>query len=82
MPRIWIGASRLNEPSIRGITNAGFRHVIDLTYRRFGRLTWVSLHPTPDAQDEGIRDAIAAARRIMLRPGELAIGPYAIGWLA
>lgn len=77
VPRVWIGASRLNAPSTRGIANAGFRHVLDLTYRRLVRLTAVTLRPAPDAPPE----TIAAARRILLKPGENVIGPFAFGWL-
>ncbi len=78
VPRVWIGASRLNAPSIRGIANAGFRHAIDLTYRRFGKFTWLVLRASPDATQA---DA-TAARRILLKPGEWVAGPFAVGWLA
>jgi GNAT superfamily N-acetyltransferase len=78
VPRVWIGASRLNAPSVRGIAKAGFRHVIDLTYRRFGRLTWITTREAPDAPGESVR----LACRILLKPGELVIGPLAFGWLA
>ena len=37
--QIWIGASLQNQPSIRGIANAGFAHVLDLSYRRLWRLS-------------------------------------------
>jgi len=41
IPRIWIGTSRLNRPSIRGIANAGFKSVVDCTYYRFYRMTFM-----------------------------------------
>jgi GNAT superfamily N-acetyltransferase len=78
VPRVWIGSSRLNTPSIRGIANAGFQHVIDLTYRRIALLTLIVLRAAPDAPPA----AVTAARRILLKPGEWAAGPIAVGWLA
>jgi GNAT superfamily N-acetyltransferase len=47
--RVWIGASRQNQPSIRGIVNAGFQSIADVIYRRFLRITtmWVIDAPNP-----------------------------------
>jgi GNAT superfamily N-acetyltransferase len=75
VPRAWIGASRLNIPSIRGIANAGFQHVLDLTYRRIGRLTWIVTHRAEDSDD-----LVRAAREILLKPDEWVFGRVAIGW--
>src|SRR5215472_13484353 len=45
--RLWIGASRGNLPSLRGIASAGFKPVIKMTYVRvFGfKHVWVSDYP-------------------------------------
>lgn len=50
VPRIWIATARHNQPSVRGIVNAGFRSVVDLTYRRFYRLTWLWIHQVPSTR--------------------------------
>lgn len=74
--RIWIGASRHNQASISGIANAGFRHVLDLTYWRIWRLKamWfsrVASDPSPLA---------AAAYRILLSAHERRFGRLALGY--
>jgi ribosomal protein S18 acetylase RimI-like enzyme len=74
--RIWIGASRHNQASISGIVNAGFKHVVDLTYWRAWRLTamWfsqVASGPSP---------IVAAAYRILLSAGERRFGRLALGY--
>jgi GNAT superfamily N-acetyltransferase len=76
-PRIWIGASRLNQPSVRGFANAGFSPVIDLSYRRLYRLTTMWLRGADSAGD-GLVDA---AFRIVLNDHERRIGPLAVGIL-
>jgi GNAT superfamily N-acetyltransferase len=45
--RLWIGASRLNRPSLRGFAAAGFQPAINLTYLRLGRWrhVWVGARP-------------------------------------
>jgi ribosomal protein S18 acetylase RimI-like enzyme len=45
--RLWIGASRGNQPSLRGIASAGFQPVIKMTYVRLLRFkhVWVSDYP-------------------------------------
>lgn len=77
VPRIWIGASRLNQPSIQGFVNAGFQPVLDVTYRRFFRLTFLWLH---QAMTE-TRPLIAAAYRIILNHHERRLGRLAIGYI-
>lgn len=77
VPRIWIGASRLNQPSVRGIANAGFTHVIDVTYRRFYRLTLLRLHHSPSAPPS----LTSAAYRILINDHERLVGRLAIGYL-
>jgi hypothetical protein len=74
--RIWIGASRLNQPSIRGFANAGFKPVVDCTYRRFFRLTLMWFH-----QALSIRQPlVSAAYRILLYDHERRFGRLAIGF--
>jgi GNAT superfamily N-acetyltransferase len=75
-PRVWIGASRLNLPSIHGIANAGFRHVLDLTYRRWAALTLIYLRPAADVPPA----IFEKTERILLKPGERRIGRFAFGW--
>jgi GNAT superfamily N-acetyltransferase len=77
VPRIWIGASRLNQPSIQGFANAGFQHVVDVTYRRFWRLTLLWIH---QAQSEK-RPLTSAAYRILINDHERRYGRLAIGFL-
>ena len=76
VPRLWIGASRQNQPSIRGFANAGFKPVIDLTYRRFFRLTVLWFQKAPEAS----RRFISAAYRILVNNHEHRFGPVAIGY--
>ena len=76
VPLIWIGASRLNQPSVRGIAKAGFQQVLDLTYRRFFRLTLLWLHHPPVEN----RPLIGEAYRILLNKHERTIGRLALGW--
>lgn len=74
--RIWIGASRRNHASVRGLANAGFQPVIDVTYRRVVRLTlmWVRQHPVA-------REAlVTAAFRIVQNTHERRLGPLLIGY--
>lgn len=76
VPRIWIGASRLNQPSVKGIANAGFNRVVDLTYRRFSALTLLWFREAAAAPQH----LIAAANRILLDDHERRIGPLAVGF--
>jgi RimJ/RimL family protein N-acetyltransferase len=75
-PTIWIGASRLNQPSIQGIAKAGFKRVLDATYRRTLFLTFVWFKESTANQPALIPDAY----RIMQKPSERRIGNVAIGW--
>jgi len=76
-PRIWIGASRLNQPSVRGFANAGFQPVIDLTYRRLFRLTTMWLRGAASAEN----GLVGAAYRIVINDHERRIGRLAVGVL-
>ena len=76
IPRIWIGASRQNQPSILGIANAGFQQVVDLTYRRFYRLTLLWFREAPTA----LPPLVSAAYRILLNEHERRFGQLAIGY--
>jgi ribosomal protein S18 acetylase RimI-like enzyme len=76
VPHIWIGASRQNRPSVQGIANAGFSHVLDLTYRRFYGLTLLWFQQAPRVRP----GLIAAAYRLLLADHEQRFGPLAIGY--
>jgi ribosomal protein S18 acetylase RimI-like enzyme len=74
--RIWIGASRHNQASISGIANAGFKHVLALTFWRAWRLAvmWfsqVASAPSPP---------VAEAYRILLGAHERRFGRLALGY--
>jgi GNAT superfamily N-acetyltransferase len=75
-PRIWIGASRQNQPSIRAFANAGFQPVVDVTYRRFVHLTVMSVHHAPSAR----RSLVSAAYRILLNDHERRFGHLIFGY--
>jgi GNAT superfamily N-acetyltransferase len=74
--RIWIGASRQNQASIKGIKNAGFRHVVNLLYRRFYRLT-ILWFQEPSSSPAGL---IPAAYSILLKDYEYRFGRLVVGW--
>jgi GNAT superfamily N-acetyltransferase len=74
--RLWIGASRQNQPSIRAFANAGFKPVVDVTYRRFFSLTLMWIHRVASAQ----QPLISAAYRILLNNYERRFGPLAVGY--
>ena len=76
VPTIWIGASRLNQPSVQGIANAGFQQVIDLTYRRFFRLTLIRFQAAATAPPS----LVSAAARILFHDRERRVGPLVIGY--
>jgi GNAT superfamily N-acetyltransferase len=76
IPRLWIGASRQNRPSVRGFANAGFQPVMDLTYRRIYRLKLIWFQEAPAAPSH----LILAAYRILLNHGEYRLGPLALGY--
>ena len=77
-PTIWIGASRLNQPSIQGIANAGFKRVLDATYRRILYITFMWFKESTTNYPTLIPDAY----RIMQKPSERLIGRVAVGWYA
>lgn len=76
VPRIWIGASRQNQPSVQGIANAGFQRVIDLIYRRFTFLTIIWFQEEIKAPSS----LVSAAYRILLNDHERRFGSLAIGY--
>lgn len=76
VPRLWIGASRQNQPSVRGFANAGFNPVIDLIYRRLFRLTVLWFREEPTA----LPRLVSAAYRILLNSHEVRLGSLAIGY--
>jgi ribosomal protein S18 acetylase RimI-like enzyme len=63
--RVWIGASRANHPSLRGIASVGFQPVIKMTYVRLLRWKYVWVHDYPNASPE----ASVNARRGLLASG-------------
>ncbi len=74
--RLWIGASRQNQPSIQGIANAGFNQIVDVTYHRFFRLTVLWFREAPTAPPA----LVSAAYCILLNRHERRFGPLAIGY--
>lgn len=75
VPRIWIGAGRQNRPSVRGIANAGFDHVVDVNYYRLSRLSLFWMHKALSAPNP----LVAEAYRIMLNEHERRIGRLFLG---
>jgi len=75
--RVWIGASRLNQPSVRGFTNAGFSRVLDLSYRRFYRFSLMRLLPSSSPAHPLFEDA----REKLINRHERRLGPLAVGFL-
>jgi ribosomal protein S18 acetylase RimI-like enzyme len=76
VPRIWIGASLQNQPSIRAFANAGFQPVVDVAYRRLYYLTLMWIHHAPSAR----RTLVSAAYRILLNNHERRLGQLIIGY--
>lgn len=74
--RLWIGASRQNQPSVRAFANAGFNRVVDVVYRRFYRLTLMWIQSANSAP----RPLVSAAYRILLNEHERRVGPLLIGF--
>ncbi len=74
--RLWIGASRQNQPSIQGMVNAGFKQVVDVTYRRFYYLTLLWFQEAATAPPP----LVSAAYCILLNHHERRFGPLAIGY--
>jgi ribosomal protein S18 acetylase RimI-like enzyme len=75
LARIWIGASLQNRPSITGIANAGFAHVLDLSYRRRLRLSAMWIRRASAA-----RPLLATAYRLLMQPHERRIGRVIVGY--
>jgi GNAT superfamily N-acetyltransferase len=77
VPLIWIGAGRQNRPSVRGIANAGFRHVVDCNYYRLYRLSLLWMKKPLGAADplvaEGYRILAGEHER---RAGRLLVGVH------
>lgn len=73
---IWIGASRLNQPSVKGFVNAGFQQVVDCTYRRLYRLSLLYIH---QALSDRI-PLVADAYRILINDHERRFGRLLIGY--
>ena len=73
---LWIGASRENQPSVRGLANAGFERVADVNYNRFLWLTLFNVMPAPAAP----APLVSAAFRIMINDHERLIGKVAVGF--
>lgn len=76
LARLWIGASRQNQPSIQGMANAGFQQVIDLNYHRLYRLTLLWFQEAPTAPPP----LVSAAYRILVDRHEHRFGRLAIGY--
>lgn len=76
IPRIWIGASRQNEPSVKGFANAGFRPVVDVLYCRLYRFTWFSIYRDSSAP----ASLVSAAYRILIANHERRLGSVALGF--
>jgi GNAT superfamily N-acetyltransferase len=74
--RLWIGASRQNQPSIRAFANAGFNQVVDVVYRRFYRLTLMWIQSVGSAWPS----LVSAAYRILRNAHERRVGPLLIGF--
>ena len=73
--RIWIGASRQNQPSIQGIVRAGFQHVMDVAYYRLWVLTLLRFIESPTAR----RSQLDAAYRVLTSKHERRWGRVALG---
>lgn len=76
VPRIWIGASRQNKASVQGFINAGFNWVLDLSYRRYRRVSMLWFQTSTSAPS----DLISAAYRVLLNQHERRFGPLAVGY--
>ncbi|MCG3207537.1 MAG: hypothetical protein FOGNACKC_01137 [Anaerolineae bacterium] len=76
LARIWIGASRQNQPSIQGFVNAGFKPVVDVTYRRLFRLSLLRIHRPYAARPALVKEAY----RILVDDHERRLGQLAVGY--
>lgn len=73
--RAWIGASRANGPSIRGIVRAGFVPAVSTRYARLWRLRYLSVSREPAAPPGVLADAI----RMLAQQHERRIGRMLFG---
>jgi GNAT superfamily N-acetyltransferase len=73
--RVWIGASRANSFSTRGIIRAGFSPAIETSYLRLGRLRYLRLVRPPSAPAPLVEDAV----RLIAQQDERRIGLIFVG---
>ena len=73
--RVWIGASRANRFSIRGIVRAGFSPALMTSYLRLGRLRYLRLVRPPSAPAPLVEDAV----RLIAQQDERRIGSIFVG---
>lgn len=74
--RVWIGASRLNQPSVRAFATAGFGRVLDLTYRRFYRFSLMRISPS----GKPLHPLFGEAQDILINSHEARLGPLVVGF--
>ncbi len=73
--RVWIGADRHNQPSIKGFANAGFQPVLEVVLRRWGRVSLMQLSAAAGANPQ----LLQVARRALTAPHERRLGSLALG---
>jgi GNAT superfamily N-acetyltransferase len=73
--RVWIGASRANRFSTRGIMRASFSPALEVSYLRVGRLRYLRLVPPPTAPAPLVEDAV----RLVAQRDERRIGSIFVG---
>jgi GNAT superfamily N-acetyltransferase len=73
--RVWIGASRANRFSTRGILRAGFSPALMTSYLRLGRLRYLRLVRPPSAPAPLVEDAV----RLVVQRDERRIGSIFVG---
>ena len=73
--RVWIGASRANRFSTRGIVRAGFSPALETTYLRLGRLRYLRLVRPSSAPPPLAEDAV----RLIAQQDERRIGSIFVG---
>jgi acetyltransferase (GNAT) family protein len=73
--RVWIGASRANRFSTRGIVRAGFSPAIETSYFRLGRLRYLRLVRPSSAPQSLADDAV----RLIAQQDERRIGSIFVG---
>ena len=75
IPRVWIGASSQNKPSIQGIARAGFQHVMNVAYYRWWVVTLLRFMEAPAAP----RAQLDMAYRVLTSRHERRWGRVALG---